>query len=62
VDALQLTDSLQLQKRSLDDGQYEAVLKGARVIGCTTTGAALVKDLLQNVVKPGPMQPPWVWE
>jgi hypothetical protein len=53
VAALQRTDQLQLEKRRLDDGQYEAVLKRARVIGCTTTGAALVKDLLQTVVKPG---------
>jgi hypothetical protein len=57
VDALQRTDQLQLQKRRLDEGQYEAVLKTARVIGCTTTGAAMVKDLLQTVVKPGEVQP-----
>ncbi len=28
-------------------------MQGARVIGCTTTGAAIVRDLLQSTIRPG---------
>ncbi len=48
-------DSVQRCKRELKhlhDSSWEAVLRGARVIGCTTTGAAMFKHLLQNI-KPG---------
>lgn len=39
---------LQQELKALHDSSYEAVLQNARVIGCTTTGAALQKDLLSR--------------
>jgi hypothetical protein len=47
-------NELQQEMRSLHDGASIAVLGKARVIGCTTTGAALYKELLRDVqVDPG---------
>lgn len=36
------------ERRRLDDLSKERVLEGARIIGCTTTGAAMYKDLLST--------------
>lgn len=38
---------------SLQDGSKEAVLKKARIIGCTTTGLAGQKALIMGAVSPG---------
>lgn len=38
--------------KSLEDKRYERVLSTARIIGCTTTGAALHKETL-TAAKPG---------
>lgn len=43
---LQRADRLQLDLKSLDDWSREKVLAKARVIGCTTTGAAMFTDSL----------------
>ncbi|MEW5300661.1 MAG: hypothetical protein WDW36_003575 [Sanguina aurantia] len=43
---LQQAARLKQEIRSLQDGQFEQLLAGARVIGCTTTGAAKHKELL----------------
>lgn len=40
--------ALQDEIRTLSDSQLVPLLKGARVIGCTATGAAKYKELLQN--------------
>lgn len=45
-DLMQKASKLQQELKALHDSSYEAVLQNARVIGCTTTGAALQKDLL----------------
>ena len=40
--------ALQDEIRTLGDSQLVPLLKGARVIGCTATGAAKYKELLQD--------------
>lgn len=45
---LQEATELQQEQRSLQNSSYEALLKKARVIGCTTTGAALQSGLLTS--------------
>jgi hypothetical protein len=45
---LQHAHKLQQELRSLQDSSYEALLAKARVIGATTTGAALQKSLLTS--------------
>eukprot|EP00878_Enallax_costatus_P042653 GHUV01050082.1.p1 GENE.GHUV01050082.1~~GHUV01050082.1.p1 ORF type:complete len:312 (+),score=121.18 GHUV01050082.1:525-1460(+) len=47
-DLMQTAYKLQQELKALHDSSYEAVLQSARVIGCTTTGAALQKDLLRR--------------
>jgi hypothetical protein len=51
---LETANKLQQEVWGLHDGAYEKVLAGAKVIGCTTTGAAMVKGLLSSAkVAPG---------
>jgi hypothetical protein len=45
---LQRVQRLQQEARSLEQGAWEALIGSARVVGCTTTGAALHKQLLQG--------------
>jgi hypothetical protein len=52
-DLLQKIERDQLARRELQDRGKVEVLRKARVIGCTTTGAAVIKDTLQGSVKPG---------
>lgn len=47
--ALARADAVQLERRSLDEGAMLAVLRRARVIGITTTGAAMHKELLASI-------------
>ena len=43
---LQAHDEHQEAKRQLKHGTWGKVLQDARVIGCTTTGAAIYKDVI----------------
>jgi len=45
---LQAVQKLQQELHALHESSYEVLLRKARVIGCTTTGAALHKSLLTN--------------
>ena len=47
--ALARAGEVQVEMQRLHEGQRLAVLRGARVIGCTTTGAAMQKELLADV-------------
>ncbi|PNH08303.1 NFX1-type zinc finger-containing protein 1 [Tetrabaena socialis] len=52
--ALVRRNELQTEVRSLHDSSSRAVLRAARVIGCTSTGAAMYKELLRDAdVDPG---------
>lgn len=54
ADVLHKIDKLQLELRELRNSGYGRILAGARVIGCTTTGAAIYQSLLSSVaVSPG---------
>ena len=54
AEQLETGNKLQQEMWGLHDSAYEKVLAGARVIGCTTTGAAMVKSLLSSAkVAPG---------
>lgn len=48
AEQLEAADKLQQEKWALRDRGCEQVLAGARVIGCTTTGADMVKSLLSS--------------
>ncbi|KAF5840888.1 P-loop containing nucleoside triphosphate hydrolase protein [Dunaliella salina] len=50
---LSRSEQIRTQLAALHDSSKEAVLKKARVIGCTTTGLAGQKLLLEGAVKPG---------
>jgi hypothetical protein len=45
---LQAAYKIQQELHALQESSYEALLSKARVVGCTTTGAALHKSLLTN--------------
>jgi superfamily I DNA and/or RNA helicase len=45
---LQKVQRLKQEARSLEQGAWEALIGSARVVGCTTTGAAKHKQLLQG--------------
>eukprot|EP00775_Hariotina_reticulata_P004273 gene4273-4526_t len=45
---LQAASKLQQELHALQESSYEALLRKARVVGCTTTGAALHKSILTN--------------
>eukprot|EP00983_Pelagomonas_calceolata_P042443 1138506-Pelagomonas_calceolata.AAC.3 len=49
----QQEDEVQRGLASLQDGSKEAMLKEARIIGCTTTGLAGQKALIMGAVSPG---------
>ncbi len=52
--ALTRASEVAAEQRALHDASSRGVLRGARVIGCTTTGAALFRELLREAgVAPG---------
>ncbi len=52
--ALARASEVTAELRALHDGVYRSVLQKARVIGCTSTGAALFRELLRDKdVAPG---------
>lgn len=46
--SLQRADQLCLEIKSVNEGPWEQVLADARVIGCTTSGAAKYKDVIEQ--------------
>lgn len=45
---LKKANRLQLEIRDLNDSVNDSILKGARIVGCTTSGAAMYKSLLSG--------------